>query len=479
VQPGRLRRRLTLAFMLVAGIFAAALAAGSYLVVRQARLDDSLERSLDQARFNLVLGARVLPDEGPRALLEDYERRARFETVLLVDGRPFPSSLSVGNAQVPPGVRPIVARGQLAYERTTVAGIRYLVVGGRVPGTDDQAYFFFSEEQIWSDLGQLRTILLVGLAAVLLGAGLIGTLLARRTLAPVARASAAAHSLAEGLLATRLPVEREDEFGAWATSFNEMAEALQAKITALSDAQARERRFTADVAHELRTPLTAIVNEASLLAEHLERLPPEARRPAELLVDDVKRLRDLVEDLMEISRLDAGTQRMRLEQVDLGSLVAGAVRVRGWDERVRLEHDDVVLESDPRRLERIVANLIGNALEHGGRDVSVRVGRDGVTAFVEVSDRGRGIPPEDLPHLFDRFYKADRARSGPGSGLGLAIALENARLLGGDLDVWSETGSGTRFTLRLPVTEPLQSGEEGVAVDQHDWARQQFQGDRP
>jgi signal transduction histidine kinase len=479
VQPGRLRRRLTLAFMLVAGISAAALAAGSYLVVRQARLDDSLERALDQARFNLVLAARVLPDQGAKALLEDYERRARFDTVLLVDGQPFPSSLSLGAAQIPNDVRTIVARGQLAYERISVGGTRYVIVGGRVPGTGDKAYFFFSEEQLWKDLGQLRMILLVALAAVLVASGLVGTLLARRTLAPVARASAAAHSLAEGLLATRLPVDREDEFGAWATSFNEMADALQAKLGALSEAQQRERRFTADVAHELRTPLTAIVNEASLLAEHLERMPPEARRPAELLVEDVKRLRDLVEDLMEISRLDAGTQRVRLERIDLGSLVAGALRVRGWDERVRLDSEAVLLESDPRRLERIVANLIGNALEHGGREVSIRVGRDGLGAFVEVSDHGRGIAPADVPHLFDRFFKADRARTAPGSGLGLAIAIENARLLGGDIDVWSELGSGSRFTLRLPVTEPLQGGEGAVAGDGQDSPRQQIQGDRP
>ena len=468
VQPGRLRRRLTLAFMLVAGISAAALAAGSYLVVRQARLDDSLERSLDQTRFNLVLGARVLPAEGPLALLQDYERRGGFDTVLVEDGRGIPSSLSLSTAQVPDGVRDIVTDGQLAYERDTIGETRYLVVGGRVPETSSEAFFFFSEEELWDDLGQLRTILLVGLALVLAGAGLIGTLLARRTLAPVARASEAAHSLAEGLLATRLPVEREDEFGAWASSFNEMADALQAKITALSEAQSRERRFTADVAHELRTPLTAIVNEASLLGEHLERMPAEARRPAELLVEDVKRLRDLVEDLMEISRLDAGTQRVRVERVDVGSLAAAAVRARDWDDRVRIEREDVVVESDPRRLERIVANLIGNALEHGGRDVAVRVGRDGVGAFVEVSDHGRGITPDDLPHLFDRFYKADRSRTGPGSGLGLAIALENARLLGGDIDVWSELGSGSRFTLRLPVTEPLHGGEEPVAEGGHD-----------
>jgi signal transduction histidine kinase len=467
VQPGRLRRRLTLAFMLVAGISAAALAAGSYLVVRQARLDDSLDRSLEQARVNLVLGAELLGDEGPQAVLDAYERRGGFDTVLVARGDDFPSSLSVGIAQVPAGVRRIVAGNQVAYERTEVGDTRYLIVGGRIPDTDAEAYFFFSEEDIWGDLADLGTVLLVGLAVVLVVAGLVGILLARRTLAPVARASDAARSLAEGLLATRLPVEREDEFGAWAASFNEMADALQAKITALSEAQARERRFTADVAHELRTPLTAIVNAASLLSEHLARMPAEARRPAELLVDDVARLRDLVEDLMEISRLDAGTQPVRPEPVDLASLVSTAMRARGWNQRVHLDAEQVVTTSDPRRLERIVANLIGNALEHGGRDVSVRVGQDGIGAFVEVSDRGHGIDPAELPHLFDRFYKADPSRTGPGSGLGLAIALENARLLGGDIDVWSELGSGTRFTLRLPVTEPLQGGEGPVSGDGH------------
>jgi signal transduction histidine kinase len=453
IHPGRLRRRLILAFALSAGVAAAALAAGSFLLVREARLDDSRDRALEQSRFNLVLASEVLPAEGPEALLDAYARRGSFETVLVVDGEDFPSSLSVGEEQVPEDLRDLVAKGQLAYERTEVADTRYLVTGGQVPGTeDDEAYFFFSEEELWNDLADLRNILLAGLGIVVLLAGLVGALLARRTLAPVARASTAARSLAEGLLDTRLPVESSDEFGAWAASFNEMADALEAKITELSEAQARERRFTADVAHELRTPLTAIVNEASLLADHIERMPPEARRPAELLVEDVKRLRDLVEDLMEVSRLDAGTQPVRPEPLDLGSLVAAALRARGWEDRVALDAGEVVLTTDHRRVERIVANLVGNALEHGGRDVSVRVGADGVGAFVEVADRGPGIAREDLPHLFERFYKADPARTGRGTGLGLAIALENARLLGGDVEVWSEPGVGARFTLRLPVT---------------------------
>jgi signal transduction histidine kinase len=455
VRAGRLRRRLMFAFALVAGLSAAILAVSSYLIVREARLSDSVDRGLEQGRFNLVLagdslGAHPTPTQTSE-LLDAYERRGAFSVVGRTDGRSFSSSLSLGPAQVPADLKRLVTNGQLAYERERINGTPYLVVGGRVPSSNTVLYYFFSEQRLWDELGQLRNILLYVLGGVVLLGALVGALLARRMLRPVARASVAAHSLAEGLLDTRLPVESKDEFGAWAASFNEMADALEAKITALSQAQARERRFTSDVSHELRTPLTALVAEASLLSEHLDAMPEEARRPAELLVNDVARLRDLVEDLMEISRLDAGEARVRAEPVDIGSLVATAVRSRRWDDRVSIDRDDVVLTTDPRRLERIVANLIGNALEHSGRDVSVRVGMDGLGAFVEVTDTGPGIPPDRLLHVFDRFYKADSSRAGPGSGLGLAIALENARLLGGDLDVWSEVGRGTRFTLRLPL----------------------------
>jgi signal transduction histidine kinase len=231
-----------------------------------------------------------------------------------------------------------------------------------------------------------------------------------------------------------------------------MAAALERKIADLSAAQARERRFTADVAHELRTPLTALVGEASLLAEHLDRMPGDSRRPAELLIADVGRLRHLVEDLMEISRFDAGAEGVHSEPVALRSLVAATIAARGWNGRVRLDGDDLSVTSDPRRLERIVANLVDNAFQHGGSEVAVGIGRQGDTAEVEVADDGPGIPAEHRPHVFERFYKADAARSGGGTGLGLAIAQENARLLGGEIEVWSEPGAGTRFTLHVPVT---------------------------
>ncbi len=445
---GGLRRRLTIVFMLAVGVSAAALAAGSYLVVRHNLLADSVETAERQARQNLAIVPTYIED-GPTALLEAYQRGGgNFETAGVHGGRPFSSTFQVNLREVPADVRALVKEGELAYARKTVAGTHYLVVGGSA-GPNTELYYFFSEDDIRHELDQLRTILLAGVGILTLVAAFVGALLARSTLLPVARASDAARSLAEGLLETRLPVEGRDEFGVWAQSFNEMAAALEAKISALSAAQARERRFTADVAHELRTPLTALVGEASLLAEHIDSMPLESRRPAELLIADVGRLRRLVEDLMEISRFDAARESVQAESVEVGSLARATVRARGWEGQVRLVADDVVISSDPRRLEGIVANLVGNALDHGGSEVSVRVGSDGDGAFVEVADDGPGISPEHLPHLFERFYKADAARSGAGTGLGLAIAQENARLLGGRIEVWSEVGKGTRFTLWL------------------------------
>jgi len=469
-----LRRRLTIVFMLAVGLSAAALAAGSYFVVRHNLLNDSVDSGSRQTRRNLAVAPTYLR-QGPKALLDAYERRGDFLTVEVDRGREYSSSF-LGARQVPGDLRRLVRDGKLGYERETVAGTHYLVVGGPV-GSATELYFFFSEESEWHELAQLRNILLAGVGILVLVGGLVGAFVARRTLRPVAQASTAARSLAEGLLETRLPVEGSDEFGAWAQAFNEMAAALEAKISALSEAQARERRFTADVAHELRTPLTALVGEASLLADHLDAMPAASRRPAELLIADVGRLRRLVEDLMEISRFDAGRESVQAENVDLGSLAAAAIRSRGWEGHVRLDAEEVVITSDPRRLERIVANLVGNALDHGGHGVAVRVGRDGTGAFVEVADRGPGIPREHLPHLFERFYKADASRSSRGTGLGLAIAQENARLLGGEIDVWSEPGEGSRFTLRLPssvvVTEPLRTSDFGVSQREEHSVRQE------
>ncbi len=460
VAPGRLRRRLAIAFVLVTGFATGALAIGSYLIVRSSRLDDSAQRAVAQSRFNLRFAAL---QQSPGELLDAYSTRGDFCTIVLpAVGAPLRRLDCPAPEQIPSGLRVLVADGQLARQRTTIVGRHQVVVGGRLPdGTS--LYFFYDEQQVWDDLATLRNVLALGWLALTVLAGLVGTLLARRTLAPVSQASEAARQLAEGLLDTRLPVAGDDEFGAWAASFNEMAEALETKIEALSAAQRRERAFTANVAHELRTPLTALVGEARLLAEHTGAMPEEARRLAQLLVEDVARLRHLAEDLLEISRIDSGVEPTETELVNAGRVVDGVLRGNGWSQRVQLDAGEVVIAADRRRLERIVSNLVGNALTHGGGEVLVRVAATGGEAVVEVMDRGPGIDAAFLPHVFDRFSKADRSRSEAGSGLGLAIARENARLLGGDLTAANRPGGGAVFTLRLPVSEPLHDGEDAVS----------------
>ncbi|HLL68723.1 MAG TPA: HAMP domain-containing sensor histidine kinase [Micromonosporaceae bacterium] len=453
IAPGRFRRRLTVAFVLVAGVSAAALAVGSYLMVRQARLDDSLQRAADDARYQLVVARQFLPldEERGGSLLASFESSGRHVVLRTADATT--ASNESFHPSPGPRLRAAVAAGQLGYERPP--GRRaLLLVGGRIPGSTAELYLVHVEDRIHADLVQLRVALLAGWVAVALFAAGVGHRLARRTLDPVDRASRAARAVAEGLLATRLPVQGRDEFGAWAASFNQMAEALQAKITALSAAQARERRFTADVAHELRTPVTALVAEASLLGEQVAQLPPETRRLAELLVTDVVRLRRLLEELMEISRLDAGQEAVVVQPVELTPLLRALLDARGWLDRVGVTGDPVVLQTDPRRLERVLSNLIANAVEHGGGRVSVAVGRVGPGVVISVSDDGPGIPAEHLPHLFDRFYKIDASRSGRGSGLGLAIARENARLLGAGLEVFSEVGAGTTYRVEVPPFPP-------------------------
>ena len=474
VRPGRLRRRLAVAFVLVAGISAGALAIGSYVLVRQARLSDSLDRAQTEARYDLVLAQTFLPLglDGAATLLTAFEQRVHV--VFVSSGVRQPSNASF-DPPISAGVRAIASTGRLAYERLTTHGHHLLVIGGRIPGSVDELYLVLVEDRITSDLVQLRNVLAAGWVVVVIVAGLVGRTLAKRALDPVAQASDAARSIAEGLMATRLPVEGADEFGTWAASFNEMADALEAKIADLSEAQARERRFTADVAHELRTPLTALVGAASLLSQHVAAMPEAARRPAELLVQDVARLRRLVEDLMEVSRFDAGSEAVLAEPVRLADLAHAVVRSRGWDGTVHI-HGTAELRTDPRRVERIVSNLVGNSIEHGGGAADVRLASNNGFATIEVTDHGPGIARGDLDRIFDRFTKLDAARSGSGSGLGLAIARENARLLGGDIDVRSEPGSGATFTVRLAVDESLPGSDRRDADDQQDARRHPDEG---
>lgn len=454
-----LRRRLVWAFVLVAGVCAGALAAGSYALVYQARLADSLDAAVSDGRYQLVLAGQFVPVQGTRRaeLLRSFESTGRH--VLVADGGSVVASSPAYRPRLPGALRDAAADGALAYHRVSEGDRRLLLVGGRIPGATTELYVVTDETRRYAELRQLGLVLLAGWLAVVVVASLTGRLVARRTLEPVAAASQAARAVAEGLLDTRLPAGGGDEFGAWADSFNRMADALGAKIAALLRAEARERRFTADVAHELRTPVAALVAEAGLLRESLGALPDDARRPAELLVRDVVRLRRLVDELMELSRLDAGSEPVRPELVELPELLAAVLGTRGLTDQVSLTASPVTLTTDPRRFERVVGNLVDNAVTHGGEGVAVTGHRTGDEVVVTVADQGPGIPAEYLPRLFDRFSKMDGARTAAGSGLGMAIAWQNADLLGGRIEVSSERGRGTRCRFTLPVTPLLRDGE--------------------
>jgi two-component system sensor histidine kinase MtrB len=232
-----------------------------------------------------------------------------------------------------------------------------------------------------------------------------------------------------------------------------MAGSLATSMDEMRRMRAEARRFAADVSHELRTPLSTLTAVVEVLASATEEVDgTDARESAQLAITETHRLVRLVEDLMEVSRFDAGTARLRVEDVDVAAAVRDCLRARGWLDRVDLlVPDRVVARVDRRRLDVMVANLVGNALRHGGPPVRVRVSAPGEVVLVEVVDGGPGLPERVRAHAFDRFFKADAARSrAPGSGLGLAIARENALLHGGDIAAGDAPGGGARFALHLP-----------------------------
>jgi two-component system sensor histidine kinase MtrB len=199
--------------------------------------------------------------------------------------------------------------------------------------------------------------------------------------------------------------------------------------------------------------MTAVTD---VLDEESEQLPGDAGKAARLVSQETKNLAQLVEDLIEISRFDAGTAALSRDDIDVAAAIRATLRSRGWTEQVTTSlPDGVVARLDPRRLDVIVANLVGNALRHGAAPVAVSLRAAGGQVEVAVSDNGPGLAPDVLAHVFDRFYKADSARSrSDGAGLGLAIALENARLHGGTLVAGNRSPHGAVFTLRVPTGDP-------------------------
>jgi two-component system sensor histidine kinase MtrB len=278
----------------------------------------------------------------------------------------------------------------------------------------------------------------------------------RPVLLPVRRLARAAQRMAGGDLSVRIPPRGRDELAQLVTAFNAMAAALQGKVGELEQMTARARQFAGDVSHELRTPLTAMTAVTGILSGH-PGLDGDAATAARLVRQEVLHLTRLVEDLIEISRFDAGTARLLPDDTDVATAVGRCLRARGWT-GVRADVPaGLTAPLDRRRFDVILANLIGNALRHGGPPVTVTAGLrpggpGGPRLAIDVRDHGGGLPPAAIPHLFDRFFKADTARArSEGSGLGLAIAWENAQLHGGHIEAGNHPGGGAVFTVHLPL----------------------------
>ncbi len=369
--------------------------------------------------------------------------------------------------QIPGALRDFVKAGQVSYQyavvRTDGFSGRALIIGSPASSqaTNMELYLIFPLTNEESTISLVRgTMATGGLVLLVLLAG-IAWLVSRQVVLPVRSASRIAERFAEGHLTERMPVRGEDDMARLAVSFNDMAESLSRQITQLEEFGNLQRRFTSDVSHELRTPLTTVRMAADLIYDHSEDLDPALRRSTELMVNELDRFESLLNDLLEISRHDAGVAELSVEAVDLRATVNSALGNvghladdAGVELLVDMPGEGVIAEVDPRRVERILRNLIANAIDHAERKpVRIRMAVDDDTVAVTVRDYGVGLRPGEEKLVFSRFWRSDpsRVRRSGGTGLGLAISIEDARLHQGRLEAWGEPGKGACFRLTLPL----------------------------
>lgn len=333
--------------------------------------------------------------------------------------------------------------------RVTVAGVGAYDLYVLYPLQEEQQTLSFVQ-QVMLGGGAVLLALVVGIAIVV----------ARLVTMPLRRAAEAAERMSAGDLATRVRVSGGDELAQVGRSFNELATNLEQKVDDLTELSRVQHRFVSDVSHELRTPLTTIRMAASVLDNRREELPGDLRRTTELLSTQVERFDVLLADLLEISRFDAGAAELEAHREEIDEIVRRAAEnaaplaaARGCTLELRLADRGTGAVVDARRIDRILRNLLTNAIEHGaGEPVIVRTAASADAVAVVVQDFGRGMSPADARRVFDRFWRADpsRARTLGGTGLGLSISVEDAHLHGGWLQAWGQEGKGAVFRLTLP-----------------------------
>lgn len=420
---------------------------------------NSLSARLNSARASLTnLG-----------IAEPSGANSIYEPVLMVENSDGSVTTSPEGFEIPGRLRHFVSQGQVSYQFTTLNNYegnlyKALVIGS--PTDSDirglQVYLVMPLASEESTLALIKGLFSAGGVVLLVLIVAISWLLTQQVTAPVRSASRIAQRFASGHRRERMVVEGEDEMARLALSFNSMAESLSKQIDQLEEYGDLQRQFTSDVSHELRTPLTTVRMAADMIADNAEELDPYTKRASELMIRELDRFESLLTDLLEISRHDAGVADLSEDRVDIRATLQAA-----WQQVKHLSHqlnvpvtfdmpgEAVEVVIDSRRIERILRNLLANAIDHSeGKSVDVLLRASDDAVAIAVTDHGVGLKPGQEELVFNRFWRADpsRKRHSGGTGLGLAIASEDARLHGGVLEASGAIGVGSRFLLTLPLT---------------------------
>lgn len=447
-----LRTRVTLAFAVGALVLSAGLASLTYGLARSylVRQREASQLRQTYANARLVRAALASGEPDVRPLLASVQGTARSTPVLRRGNTWFGASDPASPGLLPVDLIAAVDRGTAARRRIRPGRTPELAVGIPLPAVDAAYFEVYELVELDRTLWILRNSSIAAALVTTVAGATVGRWASRRVLSPVSAVSAAAAAVARGRFDVRLEESGGPELSGMAVAFNQMTEALLVRMD-------RDARFASDVSHELRSPLTTLTAALEVVSARRDEMPERARIGLDLLEAELGRLSRLVENLLEMSRLDAGVEVLVAEDVVLGEFVAEAVRARpGPALPVELEARaaEAVVSADKRRLEQVLANLVDNAERHGGGVARVLVVRDGDWAGFAVEDRGPGIPPEEREMVFERFFRGRAAGmrgAGEGSGLGLALVREHVALHGGEVRVETRDEGGARVVVRLPV----------------------------
>ncbi|HKY68553.1 MAG TPA: HAMP domain-containing sensor histidine kinase [Acidimicrobiales bacterium] len=452
-----LRARITIAFAVGALIMAVVLAAATLGLTRQNLLDQRESSATARTYQNAATAALQLPadpdtssDVDPTDVLASLQTPTGSNPVIVVGDRWYARAPEFGEEVLPPDLRDTVQAGQPALMRFDHDGSTQLAVG--VP-IDGGAYFeVVSLGELEETLESISiSLLAAALLSTLAGAG-IGWWAARRVLRPLRGIGDAAHAIATGRLETRVEASTDADLAPLADSFNDMAIALEERIQ-------RDARFASNVSHELRSPLMTLAASIEVMQNQRDDMPERARSALDLMAADIDRFQQLVADLLEISRFDAGVMHLDLEEVRVDELVLQAVQSSTEaDVPVDIDSDlaGVLVKADKRRLSRVIANLLDNATKYGDGATRVELRKHGDAVLIAVEDDGPGVGADDREAIFHRFNRGSSAghrRGIDGVGLGLSLVAEHIRLHGGS--VWVEDRpdgqDGARFVIELPA----------------------------